>query len=134
MSDNARAMLREWLFQRLDENARDWMTGQLSRLETERGDASLGIAFGLAPSGPVTQPVTVTPVSGSGGQYLQVAFRRKSADTDIRYVIEHSADLVTWATLKTIDPGTPIDVLEQDDVPIGSVPRRFLRVRIEPKR
>ena len=49
MSDNARAMLREWLFQRLDENARDWMTGQLSRLETERGDASLGIAFGLAP-------------------------------------------------------------------------------------
>lgn len=49
MCDNARAMLQEWLFQRLDENARDWMTGQLSRLETERGDASLGIAFGLAP-------------------------------------------------------------------------------------
>lgn len=88
-------------------------------------------AFGLAPSGPVTQPVTVTPVSGGGGQYLQVAFKRKSAATDIRYVIEHSADLVTWATLKTIAPGVPLDVLEQDTVAIGSVPRRFLRVRVE---
>lgn len=91
-------------------------------------------AFGMAPNGPVENPVTITPVSGASGQFLQVSFKRKAAATDIRYVIEHSSDLVTWATLRTIDPGLPVDVLEQDTVAIGSVPRRFLRVRIEPRR
>jgi hypothetical protein len=49
MSNDARAMLKAWLFQRLDESARDWMTGQLARLQSDPGDMSLGIAFGLAP-------------------------------------------------------------------------------------
>ena len=88
-------------------------------------------AFGLAPSGPVPNPVMITPVAGVGGQFLRVGFKRKAFATDIRYVIEHSADLVTWTTLKTIEPGAPVDVLERDEVAIGSVPRRFLRVRVE---
>ena len=88
-------------------------------------------AFGLAPSGAVADPVSITPSTGGGDRFLQVRFRRKSAASDIRYVVQYSTDLVTWQTLKTIEPGSPIDVLETDIVAIGSVPRRFLRVAVE---
>ncbi len=90
-------------------------------------------AFGLAATGMVPNPVALSTTSVGGLQYLRIAFKRKAVATDIRYVIQASTDLVIWTPLKTIEPGWPVDVLEQDTVAIGSTPRRFLRVKIEPK-
>ena len=90
-------------------------------------------AFGLAATGMVPNPVALSTTSVGGLQYLRIAFKRKAVATDIRYVIQASTDLVIWTPLKTIEPGWPVDVLEQDTVAIGSAPRRFLRLKIEPK-
>jgi hypothetical protein len=49
MHGNARALLREWLFTRLDEPARAWLAKCLSALDVDHGDAALATAFGLAP-------------------------------------------------------------------------------------
>ncbi|MBK8477078.1 MAG: hypothetical protein IPL39_12500 [Opitutaceae bacterium] len=109
-------------------------TGDANTVQAGSGVTNLArYAFGLAASGVVANPVSVTTTTGTGSRYLQVGFKRKTAASDVHYVIQASADLVNWATLKTIEPGSPIDVLEQDTVAIGSVPRRFLRVRVEPK-
>lgn len=90
-------------------------------------------AFGTAAHGRVADPVAITATTGAGSRYLLVGFKRKAAAADVHYVIQASTDLVSWTTLKTIEPGAPVDVLEQDTVAIGSVPRRFLRVRVEQK-
>jgi hypothetical protein len=49
MRDDAIALLREWLFRRLDGGDRDWLTGRIASLASERGDQSLYIAFGQMP-------------------------------------------------------------------------------------
>lgn len=49
MSDTARALLKEWLFARLDENARAWMAERLDLLSRDRSDAALQVAYGLVP-------------------------------------------------------------------------------------
>ncbi|MBK8477073.1 MAG: SMP-30/gluconolactonase/LRE family protein [Opitutaceae bacterium] len=110
------------------------VTGDANTVQAGSGVTNLArYAFGLAPSGVVVNPVSITATTGTGTRYLQVGFKRKTAASDIHYVIQASADLVNWTTLKTIEPGSPIGVLEQDNVAIGSVPRRFLRVKVEPK-
>ncbi len=110
------------------------VTGDANAVQPGSGVTNLArYAFGLAPSGVVANPVSVTTTSGTGSRSLQVGFKRKTAASDVHYVIQASTDLVTWTTFKTIEPGLPIDVLEQDNVAVGSVPRRFLRVRVEPK-
>ena len=110
------------------------VTGGANDVQPGSGVTNLArYAFGLAANGVVANPVSVTTTTGAGNRYLQVGFRRKTVASDVHYVIQASADLVTWTTLKTLEPGSPVDVLEQDTVAVGSVPRRFLRVKIEPK-
>ncbi|MBK8477075.1 MAG: SMP-30/gluconolactonase/LRE family protein [Opitutaceae bacterium] len=114
--------------------AENAVAGDANADQTGSGVTNLArYAFGLAASGVVANPVSVTTTTGAGNRYLQVGFKRKTVASDVHYVIQASTDLLTWTTLKTIEPGSPVDVLEQDTVPVGSVPRRFLRVRVEPK-
>jgi hypothetical protein len=49
MRDTARAMLRDWLFARLDESAQAWLAGRITLLASDHGDPTLYVAFGLVP-------------------------------------------------------------------------------------
>ncbi len=87
-------------------------------------------AFGLPATGPVGAPARLAVVTVGSEQRLQIAFTRRSSATDLAYVVEASSDLVNWSEqVATVEYGTPVDVFVQDTVALGSVPRRFLRVR-----
>ncbi|HZH08292.1 MAG TPA: hypothetical protein VEY69_16610, partial [Lautropia sp.] len=49
MSDVARSLLREWLFRRLADDARTWLSDQVAALNADPSDEALYIAFGLVP-------------------------------------------------------------------------------------
>ncbi len=87
-------------------------------------------AFGLPAAGPVGAPASLSVVTVGAEKRLQIAFTRRSSATDLAYVVEASSDLVNWTEqVAAIDCGAPVDVFVQDTVALGSVPRRFLRVR-----
>lgn len=46
-TDSARALLQDWLFRRLDDAARKWLTGQTSLATTTAGNRALYTAFAL---------------------------------------------------------------------------------------
>jgi hypothetical protein len=88
-------------------------------------------AFNLAARGSVAAPLTVgVPASSGGSTYFTITFNRRSAATDLSYIVESSHDLATWTPLQTYAPGIPTSVTVLDSVPMSSVPRRFLRVRV----
>lgn len=87
-------------------------------------------AFDLAATGPVGAPASISVVAVGAEKRLQIAFTRRASATDLTYVIEASSDLSNWSEqVATVDCGTPVDVFVQDSVALGSVSRRFLRVR-----
>jgi len=47
--DAAIALLREWLFQRLDPASQDWLASRIALLASDHADPTLYIAFGLVP-------------------------------------------------------------------------------------
>lgn len=49
MRDAAVALLKEWIFRRLDGNTRDWLANQAVRVAAEQGNVALHVAFGLVP-------------------------------------------------------------------------------------
>ncbi|MBK8479415.1 MAG: hypothetical protein IPL39_24970 [Opitutaceae bacterium] len=87
-------------------------------------------AHGLPARGPVANPITLGTATSAGASYLTLSFNRRTTATDLRYVVEASTDLVTWATATTLVPGTPARVTAQDSVAMGAAARRFLRVRV----
>jgi hypothetical protein len=91
-------------------------------------------AFALAARGPVANPVTLGSVAAGGQTYLTLAFPRRAMGTGLRYIVEASTDLATWAPVPglTYTAGTPASVTAQDTVPVGApgVARRFLRLRV----
>ncbi len=89
--------------------------------------------FALPARGPVAAPVTLGSVTTGGATYLTLTFPRRPSATDLTYVVESSADLVTWVPVpdRTYAPGAD-PITAQDSVALGDPdsPRRFLRVRI----
>ena len=91
-------------------------------------------AHGLAARGPVAAPVTLGSVSSGGQRYLTLSFDRRAIATDLRYTVESSTDLASWAPVPglTYAAGTPARVTAQDTVATSGpgAARRFLRLRI----
>jgi len=88
-------------------------------------------AFNLPARGPVASSLTVgVPATAGGSTYFTINFNRRSAATDLSYMVESSNDLATWTPMQTYAPGTPTRVTVQDTVPMDSAPSRFLRVHV----
>jgi hypothetical protein len=83
------------------------------------------------------------------GQYVYLSFPRSSSATDLRYTVQASADLETWAdgssysstsssgsnTVTTevsrVMQGTTETITVRDNVPVTAKTPRFLRLRVE---
>ncbi len=80
----------------------------------------------------VSPPTSLRTTSAAGNEYLTVFFARRTAATDLTYVVEGSGNLVSWAPLATYAPGVASDhtIAVQDNVPMQSSARRFLRLRL----
>jgi hypothetical protein len=88
-------------------------------------------AFNFPARGPVAAPLTVgVPATSGGSTYFTITFNRRSAATDLSYIVEVSNDLATWTPLQTNAPGTPTHVTVQDAVPMASASGRFLRILV----
>ncbi len=98
--------------------------------------ALLRYAFKLDARGPVTPPLASAlervPEDASGAPFLTLTFPRKAYAPGLRYVVEVSADLVSWAPIRIVTPGWPELVTVWDTEPVSAgAPRRFMRVRAE---
>ena len=87
-------------------------------------------AFGLAPRGPVAPPAALGSVLVGPDKFLTLTFARRPTATDLSYVVEGSSDLAGWLAIPAVLSGTPVTAT--DTIAIGSTPRRFLRVRVQP--
>lgn len=88
-------------------------------------------AHGLAARGQAAAPTTLGIADTAAGRVLTLRFPRRTAATDLSYVVEASADLLTWTPVpgRTYAPGAG-PITAEDSVSIGTAPRRFLRLRI----
>ena len=88
-------------------------------------------AFALPARGPVANPITLGTASVGSAHYLTLTFPRRTAATDLTYLLESSTDLTTWTAVegRTYTAGTT-PITAQDAVAMGATPRRFLRVRV----
>jgi lysophospholipase L1-like esterase len=111
-------------------------TGHAADLADPDGDGASNLvefAFGTDPKSADNSPLHGSTVVDSGVSYLGVTFpRRKHAD--LRYVVEVSEDLVSWAP-DTLQSGSPSDIdadFEQvtfrDRQPVTANRSRFIRV------
>ena len=73
----------------------------------------------------------------SGNTYLTLTHTKPKAATDLTYVVEVSADLVTWqsgsgytAEAGVLDQGTTAQVTTRDLTAIPAAARRFMRLRV----
>ena len=88
-------------------------------------------AFGLAARGPVQSPVRHGAVTVDGATYLTLAFPRRATGTDVRYTIESSSDLVTWAPVAgAVYTPAATSVTYRDLVATAPGTRRFLRLAL----
>jgi len=86
------------------------------------------------------------PRMGTLTGHLDLRFQRNMAALDLRYIVEAAADLNNWQRIATAEPGAPFTgtatVLETgegatrsititDTIPLGAIPHRFLRLRVE---
>lgn len=96
----------------------------------------LEYAFGLDPMTPARDGLPVlNTVRVDGADYLSLSFNRLKTSGDLTYVVESSSDLSTWSPLDAaaqtvVDHGDTETVTVRDHVPVGSVAKRFLRVRV----
>ena len=93
---------------------------------------------------PLTHPLTMSQApthsvaNVSGSNYLALTFRRRVAPSDVSVIVEATSDLLHGPWLPEPVPfGTPVDngdgtetVIFHDIIPTGSVPSRFLRLRM----
>lgn len=89
-------------------------------------------ALDLPARGPVGDPNswTIATAIADGQRYAELHFNRRSLAPGLKYEVEASTDLVNWAVLATSYSGTPATVKARDSVVFGTVPRRFLRLRV----
>ena len=96
-------------------------------------------ALGLDPvATSQSQPPTQGVVNVSGTSYLSLTFRRRTGASGVSYTVEAISDLASGAWLpQPVQFGTPTDngdgtetVTFRDIIPLGSVPARFLRLRV----
>ncbi len=87
-------------------------------------------AFALAARGPVASPVTTGTVEDSGQRYLTLTFPRRTAASDLNYVVEASTDLAAWSPIATYGPDAASPLTHRDTVALTTTPRRFLRLRL----
>lgn len=97
----------------------------------------LEYGFGTNPLA-ASQPPTQGIVNISGSDYLTLTFRRRIGPSGASYVVEAISDIAngTWLP-QPVQLGTPADngdgtetVTFRDIIPLGSVPVRFLRLRV----
>lgn len=94
---------------------------------------------------PYTVTVATLPASGlttvSGTNYLTLSFSHNPCATDLSYIVEGSIDLTgSWSAISTFSSGswnpasyvteTSGTAIIQDSTPLGSVPQRFMRLRV----
>jgi kumamolisin len=90
----------------------------------------LKYALGLNPLLAESNPVTSDTSTG----YLRLTAPKNPAATDVTYSVEVTGDLLTptsWTTSgTTIDQNTSTLLQVHDNTPIGSVPERFIHLRV----
>ncbi len=87
--------------------------------------------FALPAHGSVASPVTPSTATSGGASYLTLTFPRRATADGLTYTLESSPDLVTWTAVpdRTYTAGSG-SITAQDAVAIGTVSRRFLRLRV----
>ena len=92
-------------------------------------------ALGTDPLVPGPLPLAGELAEHDGGRHLRLSVPRNPAATNLEYIVELSDDLqpASWTTSGTTvetDPADPVRLVVRDDTPLGSAPRRFLRLRV----
>lgn len=111
------------------------LTGDMGQPAGDGIPNLLKYALGLNPNRPSVSGLPLLGQASVGGaSYLTLTFTDQSALTDITYTVQVSSDLLTWQsgplyTLRT-DNGATNTAVFRDLTPIGSVPRRFIRLSI----
>jgi hypothetical protein len=123
----------------------DWASANFSLVDLEKPQVSganadpdnaglpnlMRYAFDLPPRGAVTIPVQGRTISAGGAQFLALEFPcRTQAAPGLVYEVQASSDLVSWTTVSSWSADVTGTITAQDLVPIGSTPRRFLRLSI----
>lgn len=95
----------------------------------------LKYAFGLDPSVPNTNGLpSATIVQNAGQRFLEIAVTKSATATDLTIVAEVSSDLANWQTAASgavvVIENTATRLVARDATPLGSVGKRFMRVRV----
>jgi hypothetical protein len=105
-------------------------------LATPNGDGTpnlLKYATGLSPWVETPLPTAEDIETVGGNSYLRLTINTNPAATDISYIVEVTSDLAAgnWnsaGTVVEVNDGSHLVV--RDNVPIGSVSSRFIRLRV----
>ena len=122
----------------------DWevaMTGNTTTMNAgSDGDGdglndTLEYALGSSPTNSMSGLNNIThDVEQIGGNsYLRLSVTKNANATNLTYEIVVSGDLLTWGTAQTvIEQNTSTTLIVRDAIPLGSVPQRFIRLRVHP--
>lgn len=95
----------------------------------------LEYAFDLDPR---EADITGLPATSTRNGYLSIGFEERIPPVDLTYTVQVSSDSVTWnsgPSYTTVVSVTPLDSATQfvqvrDNIPLNTVPRRFMRVQV----
>jgi len=90
----------------------------------------LEYALNTSPTQSNASPITYTLEDvGNGEKYLTLSFPRNPDATNLNYTVQASNDAQTWSDIASNTAATKV----RDIVPISTNPRRFLRLKVQPK-
>lgn len=119
-----------------DELANAAISGPTADPDGDGVNNLLEYAFGLDPTDTSRDGLpAMSTTRVDGADYLAISFTRLKISGDLIYTVEASSDLANWSALapaaqNVVDHGDTETVVARDTVAVGTVPRRFLRVRV----
>jgi hypothetical protein len=105
-------------------------------MATPNGDGTpnlLKYAMGISPWAETPVPTAEDIETVGGNSYLRLTINTNPAATDVSYIVEVTGDLAAgnWTSAGTVvESNTGSQLVVRDNVPVGSAPSRFIRLRV----